>query len=71
MSEVQAACAERTIRSLKITLYRYMEDKGYKYVHKISHFNTNLNSRKKTKALIPMSVMNAAFLFILYYKSNI
>ena len=29
-SETKAAFAERTIRSLKKILYRYMEDNGYK-----------------------------------------
>ena len=37
MSETKAAYAERTIRSLKILLYRYMEDNGYKYIHKFTH----------------------------------
>ena len=32
MSETKAAFAERTIRSLKNTLYRYMEDYGYNYI---------------------------------------
>ena len=36
MSETKAACAERTIRSLKKLLYRYMEEYGYKYIHKLS-----------------------------------
>ena len=31
LSETKAAFAERKIRSLKNTLYRYMEDNGYKY----------------------------------------
>ena len=30
MSETKAAYAQRTIRSLKNILYRYMEDNGYK-----------------------------------------
>ena len=30
MSETKAAFPERTIRSLKEILYRYMEDNGYK-----------------------------------------
>ena len=33
MSEIKAAFAEHTIRSLKNVLYRYMEDFGYKYIH--------------------------------------
>ena len=36
MSETTAAFAERTIQSLKNTLYRYMEDNGYKYIHKMT-----------------------------------
>ena len=48
MSETKAAFAERTIRSLKNILYRYMEDFGYKYIHKLPQFITNLNSRRKS-----------------------
>ena len=44
MSETKAAFAERTIRSLKNILYRYMEDFGYKYIHKLPQFITTLNS---------------------------
>ena len=48
MSETKAAFAERTIRSLKKILYRYIEYFGYKYMHKLPQFITTLNSRKKT-----------------------
>ena len=34
MSENKAEFAERTIRSLKNIFYRYMEDNGYKYIHR-------------------------------------
>ena len=44
MSETKAAFAERTIRSQKNILYRYMEDNGYKYLHKLTQFVTTLNS---------------------------
>ena len=44
MSETKAAFAERTIGSVKIILYRYMEDKTYKYIHKLTQFVTALNS---------------------------
>ena len=44
MSETKAAFAERTIRSLKNNLYRYMEVFGYKYIHKLPQFITTLNS---------------------------
>ena len=46
MSETKAGYAERTIRSLKVLLYRYMEDNGYKYIHKLTQFVTTLNSRR-------------------------
>ena len=45
MGETKAVFAERTIRSLKNILYRYMEDYGYKYIHKLPQFITTLNSR--------------------------
>ena len=69
MSETKAAFAQPTIRSLKNVLYRYMEDHGYKYVHKLSQFVTNLNSRKNCSIeLIPKNVKNSDPLSILYRK---
>ena len=54
MSETKAAFAERIIRSLKSILYRYMEDNGYKYIHKLTQFVTTLNSRRNCSTdLIP------------------
>ena len=47
MSETKAALAERTIMSLKNILYRYIEEHGYKYIHKLSQFVKILNSTKK------------------------
>ena len=38
ISETKAAFVERTIRSLKNILYHYMEDNGYKYIHKLTQF---------------------------------
>ena len=69
MSETKVAFAERTIRSLKNILHRYMEDYGYKYIHKLSQFITTLNSRKNCSLdLMPMNVKNSDFLSILYSK---
>ena len=45
VSETKAAFAERTIRPLKKFLQRYMEDNGYKYIHKLPHFIATMNSR--------------------------
>ena len=54
MSETRAAFAEHTIRSLKNILYCYMEDNGYKYIHKLTQFVTTLNSRRNCSIdLIP------------------
>ena len=67
MSEIKAAFAERTIRSLKNVLYRYMEDNGYKYIHKLTHFVLTLNSRRNCSIdMIPKIVKNSDFLSILY-----
>ena len=69
MSETKAAFAERIIRSLKKLLYRYMEDNGYKYIHKVCQFVTTLNSRKNCSIdLILKNVKNSDFLSILYSK---
>ena len=65
MSETEAAFAEHTIRSLKTILYRYIEDSGYKYLHKLTQFVTTLNSRRNCLIdLIPKNVKNS----ILYSK---
>ena len=69
MSETKAAFAERTIRSLKSILHRYIEDNGYKYIHKLTQFVTTLNSwRNCSIDLIPKNVKNSDFLSILYSK---
>ena len=69
MSETKAAFAERTIRSLKNKLYYYMEDNGYKYIHKMTQNVTTLNSRRRCSIdLIPGSVKNSDFSSILYSK---
>ena len=47
MSETKAAFAERTTRSLKNILHRYMEDKGYKYIHKLTLFVIAPNFSRK------------------------
>ena len=62
MSETKAAFAERTIRSLRNVLYRYMEDNGYKHIHKLTQFVTTLNSRRNCSIdLIPKNVKNSDF----------
>ena len=69
MSEIKAAFAERTIRSLKNILYRYMEDFVYKYIHKLPQFITTLNSRRNSSIdMRPNTVKNCDFMSILYSK---
>ena len=69
MSETKAAFAELTIRPLKILLYRFMEDFGYKYIHNLFQFVTTLNSIKNCLIdLMPKNVNNSDFLSILYSK---
>ena len=69
MSENKAAFAERTIRSLRNILYRYVKDNGDKYIHKLTQFVTTLNSRRNCSIdLIPKIVENSDFLSILYSK---
>ena len=70
MSETKAAFAERTIRSLKNLLYRYMEDFGYKYMHKLPQFITTLNSRRNSSIdMRPNTVKKCDFMSITHSKS--
>ena len=69
MSETKAAFAERTIRLLKNILYRYMEDYGYKYNHKLPQFVATMNSRNNRSIdMKPNHVQNSDFMLILYSK---
>ena len=69
MSETKDAFAERTIRSLKNILYRYMEDFVYKYIHKLPQFITTLNSRRNSSIdMRPNTVKKCDFMSILYSK---
>ena len=69
MSETKAAFAERTIRSLKNILYRYMEDFGYKYIHKLPQLITILNSRRNSSIYVrPNTAKYCDFNSILYSK---
>ena len=70
MSETKAAFAERTLRSLKNILYRYMEDDfGYKYIHKLPQFIITLNSRRNSSIdMRPNIVKNCDIMSTLYNK---
>ena len=69
MSETMAAFAERTIRSLKIIFYRYMDYFGYKYIHRLPQFITTLNSITNSSTdMKPNTVKNCDFMSILYSK---
>ena len=69
MSETKAAFAKRTIRSLKNILCRYIEDYGYKYIHKLPQFITTLNSRRNSSIdMRPNTVKNSDVMSSLYSK---
>ena len=69
ISETKAALAERTKRSLKNILYRYMEVFAYKYEHKLPQFITTLNSRRNSSIdMRPNTVKKCEFMSILYSK---
>ena len=68
-SETKAAFAERTIRSLKNILYRFMEDYGYKCIHKLPQFIATMNSRNNRSIdMKPNHVKNSVIMSILYSK---
>ena len=69
MSETKAAFAERTTRSLKNVLCRYMEDYGYKYNNKLPQFIATMNSsNNRSIDMIPNHVESSKFMSIFYSK---
>ena len=69
LSETTAAFVDRTLRSLNKILYRYMMDFGYKYIHKLPQFVTNLNSTRNSSIdMTPNTVKNWDFKSNLYRK---
>ena len=70
MSETKAAFAERTLRSLKNILYRYMEDFGHNYIPKLPQSIATLNSRRNSSIdMRPNTVKNCDFMSSLYSKT--
>ena len=69
MGETKAVFAERTVPSMKNILYRYMEDFGYKYIHKHPQFLTTLISRSNNLMdMRPNTVNKCDFMSILHSK---
>ena len=69
LSETKAEIDERTIRSLKNILYRYIEDYGYKYSHILPQFIATMNSRNNCRIdMKPNHVKNSDFRPILFIK---
>ena len=67
MSETKASFAERTIRSLKNIVYRYMEDYGYNYIHKMPQFIATMNYRdNRSIDMKPNLVNKSDFMSLLY-----
>ena len=70
MSETKAAFPKRAIQSLKLIVYRYIEDHVEKFVPKLQQFVSTLNCRKnRSIGKCPRDVKNSDFLSILYNKS--
>ena len=66
MSETKATFAERTIRSLKNIFYRFKEEHGYNYIHKLSQLFKILSSRKTRMInMVPNKVKISDFMSIL------
>ena len=62
-SETKAAVAERAIRSLENIIYRYMEENGDKYVHKMDSSVNTMNTRvNRSIGKSPKNVKNSNFL---------
>ena len=71
MSETKAAFAERTIRSLKYILYRYMEDFGNKCIHKRPQFITTLNSRPNSSIDMRLNTVKICDLMSILYSKHL
>ena len=70
MSETKAAFAERAIQPLKHIIYRYIEDHGEKFIHKLPQFLSTMNCRiNRSIGKSPRDVKNTDCLSILYNKS--
>ena len=69
MSETKAAFAEKVIQSLKHKVYRYTENHGEKFIHKLPPYVSPLNCRiNRSIGKPPRDVKNTAFLSFLYNK---
>ena len=69
MSETKAAFASRAIQSLKHIIYRYIEDHGENFIHKLPQFVSTMNCRiKRSIGKSHRDVKNTDFLSILYNK---
>ena len=65
MSETKAAYAERAIRSLKNIIYRFIEENGYKYIHKLNNFVSTVKTRSnKSTKMLPAQTKNSDYLEI-------
>ena len=69
MSETKAAFAERAIQSSKHIIYRYIEDHGKKFNHKLPQVVSTMNCRvNRSIGKSPRDVKNNVFLSILNNK---
>ena len=67
MSETRATFAERAIQSLEHIIYRYIEDHGEKFIHKLQQFVSTMNCHvNRSIRKSPRDVKNTDFLSFLY-----
>ena len=70
MNETKAAIPERTLSFLRNILYQYMEDYGYKYIHKLHHFIvTRSSGNNRSMDMKPNRV--TTLIFCQYFIVNI
>ena len=70
MGETKTAHAERSIKSKKHIIYRYIEDHGEKFIQKLPQFMSTMNCRViESIGKSHRDVENTDFLSTLYNKS--
>ena len=71
VSETKVAFAEKAIQSLKVIIYRYIEDNGRNFFPKMQQFVSNLNCRTNhSVGKSPREVKNKVFLKSILYNNS-
>ena len=71
-SETKAAVAERSMKSLRNIIYRYMEENGDKYMRKMDSFLKTMNTRvNRSTGKTPKNVTNKDFLSTFFTETQL